>query len=191
MKNFEQYPGFVDGDVFVKVPNTPNNRILDADRQYGRHAFSGEVFPDKEVPEPYERRLATAFEVLTQTRAYSGFGANMGRRSYGVPKPGARILDRVVPICAQGYDQGGAYWGTGARLRVRYTADLSFAQFYREEFEFNVYGVYEHGAKVVTTEENYYDCRERLKEYRENEPGTRFYYRRERVIPEVPFWHSI
>jgi hypothetical protein len=40
--------------------------------------------------------------------------------------------------------------------------------------EWRVYGLYIHGWEEVTCEETYREGRERLKEYRENEPETRF-----------------
>lgn len=51
------------------------------------------------------------------------------------PKPEpikARIYDRYLPMDSQGYDRGGAYWGIGPRMRVRFTACLSFVEYYRE-----------------------------------------------------------
>ena len=43
-----------------------------------------------------------------------------------------RIFDRAVPL-SQGYDRGGAYWGTPSNLRVEYTSDLVYVRFYRVE----------------------------------------------------------
>lgn len=34
-------------------------------------------------------------------------------------------------VLDQGYDNGGAYWGIGSELRVEFTADLSFINFFR------------------------------------------------------------
>ena len=76
----------------------------------------------------------------------SKFGAPMGRSSYdrrptiGMLGDGtklvdgrATIFDCFVPMSSCGaYDVGGAYWGIGPRLRVAYTKDLNFVQFYRE-----------------------------------------------------------
>lgn len=43
-----------------------------------------------------------------------------------------RIYDKRVPMSRCGaYDIGGAYWGTGPELRVRFTKDLTFIQWYR------------------------------------------------------------
>lgn len=41
-----------------------------------------------------------------------------------------KVFDCAVPMCGA-YDRGGAYWGLGKQLRVRYTKDLTFIQFYR------------------------------------------------------------
>lgn len=43
-----------------------------------------------------------------------------------------KIFDCRVPLPYDGaYDKGGAYWGCGEQLRVSYTKDLSYIQFYR------------------------------------------------------------
>lgn len=66
-------------------------------------------------------------------------GAPMGRDNVGKrPTDGTRIYDAEVPLSGDGaYDAGGAYWGNNpdskeGRLRVSYTKDLSYIQFYRE-----------------------------------------------------------
>lgn len=42
------------------------------------------------------------------------------------------IFDCLVPMDSSGaYDKGGAYWGIGKQLRVSYTKDLSYINFYR------------------------------------------------------------
>jgi hypothetical protein len=41
------------------------------------------------------------------------------------------IFDSAVPMIDGAYDKGGAYWGIGSQLRVQYTKDLSFIEFYR------------------------------------------------------------
>lgn len=44
------------------------------------------------------------------------------------------LLFMIVPMVSGGYDKGGAYWGlSSAQLRVRYTKDLSYAEFYWSE----------------------------------------------------------
>lgn len=42
-----------------------------------------------------------------------------------------KVYDHYVPMSEPGYDKGGAYWGIGRPLRVRYTKDLSYVEFYR------------------------------------------------------------
>ena len=42
-----------------------------------------------------------------------------------------KVYDKRVPMVDGAYDIGGAYWGIGAELRVRFTADLSYVEFYR------------------------------------------------------------
>jgi len=74
------------------------------------------------------------------------YGAPMGRENVGsqpvtiTSGPNCRIFkknqikvyDCAVPMSSDGaYDKGGAYWGIGSQLRVRYTKDLSFIEFYR------------------------------------------------------------
>jgi len=59
-------------------------------------------------------------------------GAQMGRRDIGKRPNFETIFDCKVPINNGGYDRGGVYWGLGAPLRVSYTKDLSYVEFYRE-----------------------------------------------------------
>lgn len=43
-----------------------------------------------------------------------------------------RLYDCAVPMDSSGaYDRGGAYWGTGRQLRVKYSKDLLYIEFYR------------------------------------------------------------
>lgn len=43
-----------------------------------------------------------------------------------------KVYDKRVPMSNCGaYDIGGAYWGLGSQLRVRYTKDMAFVQYYR------------------------------------------------------------
>lgn len=58
------------------------------------------------------------------------YGAPMGRGNVG-RNPGKSVLDKPVRL-VDGYDKGGAYWGYPNNLRVRYTKDLSFIEFYRD-----------------------------------------------------------
>jgi len=51
------------------------------------------------------------------SKAYSIYGASMGRRAYhGNTETTARFSVTYVPLDNGGYDNGGAYWGTGERL---------------------------------------------------------------------------
>ena len=59
-------------------------------------------------------------------------GAPMGRCDIGTRPTNQRIYDCKVSLCSQGYDKGGAYWGFGGELRVSYTKDLSYIEFYRK-----------------------------------------------------------
>lgn len=73
-------------------------------------------------------------------------GAPMGRENVGsqphtvtsgphcriFKKNQTKVYDRRVPMSKDGaYDKGGAYWGLGKELRVRFTKDLSYIEFYR------------------------------------------------------------
>jgi hypothetical protein len=61
------------------------------------------------------------------------YGAPMGRSSFGVKPETTKVFDRKVPMCSccGAYDKGGVYWGLGKQLRVQYTKDLSYVNFYR------------------------------------------------------------
>ena len=62
-----------------------------------------------------------------------GRGAPMGRDDIGNKPTDQRVYSRYVPMTDyNNYDRGGAYWGSGARLRVEFTGDLSYVRFYRE-----------------------------------------------------------
>jgi len=59
----------------------------------------------------------------------------MGRPNKGIPPTTGKIFDSRVPMDKTGvYDKGGAYWGYKPNnpVRVRYTMDLSYIEFYRE-----------------------------------------------------------
>jgi hypothetical protein len=60
-------------------------------------------------------------------------GAPMGRCNVGQRPTNInnKVFDRRVRLCAGGYDAGNAYWGLGSELRVSYTKDLSYIEFYR------------------------------------------------------------
>ncbi len=78
------------------------------------------------------------------TNVSTKFGAPMGRHNAGT-KPHVitsgnsgriakcnqiTVFDCSVPLI-DGYDKGGVYWGIGEDLRVSYTKDLSYIEFYR------------------------------------------------------------
>jgi len=47
---------------------------------------------------------------------------------------GSRIFDKRVPMSSCGaYDKGGAYWGIGKQLRVKFNKELTYIEFYRVE----------------------------------------------------------
>jgi len=73
------------------------------------------------------------------------YGAPIGRAKVGtrpltitsgpnckiLKKNQVKIYDRRVPMVDGAYDKGGAYWGMGPELRVEFTKDLTFINFYR------------------------------------------------------------
>lgn len=78
------------------------------------------------------------------TKVNCKYGAPMGRSNV-IPSPmtiydhggvlkvnGKRVFDCWVPMNGA-YDKGGAYWGLPANLRVKYTKDLSYVEFYRTD----------------------------------------------------------
>ena len=66
------------------------------------------------------------------TKVNGQYGAPMGRSSKGERPNDKKVFDCAVPLSGDGaYDRGGAYWGIGKQLRVRYTKDLSYVEFYR------------------------------------------------------------
>lgn len=79
--------------------------------------------------------MRTINKIITETGLVGG-GAQMGRPNVNhLPANyDGRIFDQAVPLDKGGYDQGGAYWGVGSsQLRVRYTKDLTFVEFYRQQ----------------------------------------------------------
>jgi hypothetical protein len=74
-------------------------------------------------------------------------GAPMGRSNVGTPPvivtrfsgrnvrtckcDQTEVYDRRVPMIDGAYDSGGAYWGIGKPLYVRFTKDLSYVEFFR------------------------------------------------------------
>lgn len=72
---------------------------------------------------------------LIITKVNGQYGAPMGRANVGVVEhvEGEKVFDCRVPMSSDGaYDRGGAYWGIGRELRVKYTRSLDFIQFYRK-----------------------------------------------------------
>jgi hypothetical protein len=51
------------------------------------------------------------------------------------------------------------------------------------KYEYDIEGNYGYGYEMVTCEENIREARARLREYRENEPGTAFRIKRVRADP--------
>ena len=81
-------------------------------------------------------------EIITPVNCQ--YGAPMGRANVGsqpitltsgphsriFKKNQTKVYERKVNLI-DGYDKGGAYWGNPNNLRVRFTKDLSYIEFYR------------------------------------------------------------
>ena len=79
------------------------------------------------------------------TKVDCKFGSPMGRPNIGtrpvtvtsgrnckiIKKNQTTVFDCAVPMSDGAYDRGGAYWGLGRQLRVSYTKDLAYVNFYR------------------------------------------------------------
>jgi hypothetical protein len=75
--------------------------------------------------------MRTIDKIITQVSGK--YGAPMGRSNVGSKPNDQKIYDCAVPLSNDGaYDKGGAYWGIGKQLRVAYTKDLSYVEFYRK-----------------------------------------------------------
>lgn len=72
--------------------------------------------------------MSTISKIITNVN--TRFGAPMGRQSVGLKPTKKTVFDCRVNL-TQGYDKGGVYWGCGSELRVSYTKDLSYINFYR------------------------------------------------------------
>lgn len=74
--------------------------------------------------------MKTIDKILTKVNCT--YGAPMGRHNAGGISTfcNKRIFNCRVPMNGA-YDKGGAYWGLGNELRVSYTKDLSYINFYR------------------------------------------------------------
>jgi len=84
-----------------------------------------------------------ATEILTKVN--TKYGAPMGRHNVGhepfviTSGPTCRVFkcnqtkvyQKTVHLDQGGYDIGGAYWGIGSQLIVRFTKDLTFIQYSR------------------------------------------------------------
>lgn len=68
------------------------------------------------------------------TKVDTSRGAPMGRYGEGelIDTKGKKVFDCAVPMLDGAYDRGGAYWGSGKQLRVKYTKDLKYIRFYRK-----------------------------------------------------------
>ncbi len=65
------------------------------------------------------------------SKAYSQYGASMGRREFGRPDLNELCNLHKVPLDNGGYDPGGAYWGTGVTLwRLQYNEGQRFVRAY-------------------------------------------------------------
>lgn len=88
--------------------------------------------------------MKTIDKIITKKNCQ--YGAPMGRYNTGtrpvtitsgknckiVKSNQITIFDCFVPMSDGDYDKGGAYWGIGSKpLRVSYTKDLSYIEFYR------------------------------------------------------------
>lgn len=60
------------------------------------------------------------------------YGAPMGRQNVGSRPTDKKVFNCKVPLDAGGYDRGGCYFGLPHNLRVAYTKDLSYIEFYRK-----------------------------------------------------------
>ena len=72
--------------------------------------------------------MKTLDKIITEVNGK--YGAPMGRLNMGARPDEGKVYDCAVPMNGA-YDKGGAYWGLGSQLRVSYTKDLSFIEFYR------------------------------------------------------------
>lgn len=90
---------------------------------------------------PYNRTIDKIITKVDTSRGAPMGRPNVGTRPVTVTRGNngrickcdqKRIFDCRVPLPIDGaYDKGGAYWGIGAELRVAYTKDLTYIEFYR------------------------------------------------------------
>jgi hypothetical protein len=93
-----------------------------------RNSVSGRVLTDILTGKKRKRTLdKIIYEIKPGAYTYT----QMGRDSVGTaPTDGTRVYDSRVPLIDGCYDKGGVYWGSG-HIRVKYTKDLSYIEFYR------------------------------------------------------------
>lgn len=65
------------------------------------------------------------------TKVNCKYGAPLGRVNVGIKPINKKIFDCKVRFINNAYDYGGVYWGSPANLRVKYTKDLTYIEFYR------------------------------------------------------------
>jgi hypothetical protein len=67
-----------------------------------------------------------------ESKGYNKYGADMGRRSEKPTIFGAgRVRLQKVELDRGGYDNGGAYWGSGVQLWCAWTNDGEFTSYLR------------------------------------------------------------
>lgn len=75
------------------------------------------------------KKQRTIDKIITKLNCQ--YGAPIGRSNKGERPDNVKVFDCAVPMSEGAYDKGGAYWGIGKQLRVKYTKDLSYIEFYR------------------------------------------------------------
>lgn len=74
--------------------------------------------------------MRTIDKIITTVGEYE---APCGRPNVGQRPTNQKIYDCAVPMAVDAaYDKGGVYWGIGGQLRVSYTKDLQYIEFYRK-----------------------------------------------------------
>ena len=73
--------------------------------------------------------MKTINKIITEVG--TKYGAPMGRPNVGKKPIDKKVFDCKVKFVDYAYDAGGAYWGSPENLRVKYTKDLSYVEFYR------------------------------------------------------------
>lgn len=111
----------------------------------------------------------TIDKIITQVNGQ--YGAPLGRPNIGSrpgKSEGIRIYDCKVPMDSLGeYDKGGAYWGIDTELRVSYTKDLKYVEFYRVKNKQDIpkdNDVYSRIVKFLLATNYYYTIIDEVKE---------------------------